>query len=393
LYDMNDRTIDPNDPVALLGAEEGGGEGADLERADHGYDDGTASRLGAGEETHRDDEDESGNGHTVEVASAKLKPRDNTARITIGSLLLIVSVAVGFVVLHKQKATPASPQAQYQLADEAELGASAPLDAANADDSISGQPERRTPQSGPESSASSSLPAMAAIATSVASQVPPLPSSRANVGLQTSPSVSAPITPSTISGGQGGAASYPSAATGAAPLSSAQMQRVEGTLQSLSTKVDSLAARMDAVDAAAATRTATKKEPHRVALAGAAPVTSIESAAEPTAALHGHARRSAGGKAGRKAEGTVAAGAAVLAASAPAEGASVVQRAAAAARSDGVLAGLRLRGVYPPRGTDRRAWILDGDHLVVVVAGDRIRGSRVLSVEPDVVRTDAGVIR
>lgn len=57
------------------------------------------------------------------------------------------------------------------------------------------------------------------------------------------------------------------------------------------------------------------------------------------------------------------------------------------------IARLQLRGVYPPRGADKRAWVVDGETMHSVSAGETINGAKVLSVETDRVITSGGVIR
>lgn len=53
---------------------------------------------------------------------------------------------------------------------------------------------------------------------------------------------------------------------------------------------------------------------------------------------------------------------------------------------------LALRGVFPPGGEDRQAWVLDGEQIRTLRAGDVIRGATVIAVERDRVRTTAGDI-
>lgn len=57
------------------------------------------------------------------------------------------------------------------------------------------------------------------------------------------------------------------------------------------------------------------------------------------------------------------------------------------------LGGLSVRGIYPPAGPDRRAWLMDGEKVINVTAGDKVRGMRVISVEADKVVLDRGVVR
>lgn len=54
---------------------------------------------------------------------------------------------------------------------------------------------------------------------------------------------------------------------------------------------------------------------------------------------------------------------------------------------------LILRGVFPPSGADQQAWVVDGDRVVVVSKGDRIRGATVVNVTSDLVKTTLGEIR
>lgn len=67
-------------------------------------------------------------------------------------------------------------------------------------------------------------------------------------------------------------------------------------------------------------------------------------------------------------------------------GTEVIQSAA-------VLPGMKLRGVYPPTGDDRQAWVLLGDAVQIVSKGAVIGGATVLKIESDRIVTDRGLIR
>lgn len=56
---------------------------------------------------------------------------------------------------------------------------------------------------------------------------------------------------------------------------------------------------------------------------------------------------------------------------------------------------LQLRGVYPPRGEDRQAWILDPatNVITVVTKGEKVQGMTVIQIGSDYILTDRGIIR
>lgn len=58
-----------------------------------------------------------------------------------------------------------------------------------------------------------------------------------------------------------------------------------------------------------------------------------------------------------------------------------------------VLPNMRLRGVYPPTGDDRQAWVLLGDSVQIVARGSVVGGATVLRIDSDQVLTDKGAIR
>jgi len=78
-------------------------------------------------------------------------------------------------------------------------------------------------------------------------------------------------------------------------------------------------------------------------------------------------------------------------------GASIVAGLADARAIDTLsdLPTYQLRGVYPPQGEDRQAWVLDSKTgaITVVSRGSTLQGMRVVSVESDHITTDRGTIR
>jgi hypothetical protein len=334
---------DDDHPSHLADAGEGDGHG-------HGHD-----HDGHDHDHDHDHDHEVVENEGEEHAPAKGSNGVKIAMMAFGMIILLVIVgAVSLFVLHRKHVRQAEMAAAAQVAE-------APAPA---------QPEPPVAQAAPAGQIdAASAPAAAAVPPATTAPVTaPVAAAVATVAPQAAPvaPAAAPVAPAMAPQPQVVAPQAQAAPT----VSVAQIQGVADRLEDLNKSIVALTNRVAALEA----QHAADEQRAKAAQAAAA--------ARPRAEQQHVATIS-------HAKGRVAAPVAASAASAAASAVAV----ASVKPVEAEMVGVHLRGVYPPTGDDRRAWVLDGKTLVVVLVGDKVHGAKVKAIESDRVVTDAGVIR
>jgi hypothetical protein len=295
----------------------------------------------------------------VNATAAQGKPKRNGRLILlIGvGLVVLVVVAAGALVL---RATLHKHRLQREAAAQAAQEATQAAQAAQTEQAASAPPQS----------------AMAAPAGSQPSVDGSSPGPAQGQSIASGTQLAAGVTPGVAGSADPGPVLL--VAKAAAPVAqtavaAAQIQGVSDRVDVLSKNIDTLQGRvstLEAKPAAQVTHHATRQV--RVA---AVQASSVDGGATHRAGATWHGRR-----AHRLAKTSGAASAAVLA-------------QAKASPVEVAIAGVRLRGVYPPTGDSRRAWVLDNGAVRSVVVGDSVRGARVTAIASDHIDTDIGVIR